>query len=161
MWKRWIPLWLGLALVPPQAVAFTVSGTVIDPGSQPVAGVELFVYFEGNPVGGFPPTFTDSLGNYSLAGVPIGVWGFEYVPPSSSGLLTKLTSDVPVNGDTVLNVALDLGFMLSGTVTDTLGQPIFGIFSRANIFTARESKYGPRFSKVDICCPPASKYVLG
>jgi hypothetical protein len=78
-------------------------------------------------VGGFPQTFTDALGFYSIGNIPAGTWGFEFIPPGGTTLLPKLILGIAVSGNTTVNASLEAGKILSGFVRDTLGQPIFNI----------------------------------
>ena len=128
---RRIGIWMGLAvwlLSGSATLAFTVSGTARDTAGVPVVGVEVLVYDDqDNPVGGFPPTFTDATGFYGISSIPSGTWGLGFAPPSATGLLGKLVSGIVVTGDLTVDVTLERGAVLSGTVFDTLGMGIFNI----------------------------------
>lgn len=110
-----------------QALAFTISGTVTDPGALPVQDTDVFLYDEfGSPIG-IPQTRTDVNGLYSILNIPAGTYGVEFVPKTNTQLLTKLISPVVVSGNTTVNAQLELGNLVSGFVTDTLGNPLLDI----------------------------------
>ncbi len=110
-----------------QALAFTISGTVTDPGALPVQDTDVFLYDEfGSPIG-IPQTRTDVNGLYSILNIPSGTYGVEFVPKTNTQLVTKLIAPVVVTGNTTVNAQLEQGYFISGFVTDTLGNPLLDI----------------------------------
>ena len=58
------------------AATYTVSGTVLDANGGPLAGAKVRIL--GTPL---PDATTDSLGAYSISGLPAGTWSFDAVSP--------------------------------------------------------------------------------
>jgi hypothetical protein len=109
--------------------AFTISGIVTNKqSSAPVAAVDVKLFTsQGDPIG-IPPTLTDGSGIYSISSIPNGTYILGFDPPAATGLLATSISGVTINNsDLTVPVELDPGFILSGFVRDTLGQPIAGI----------------------------------
>jgi hypothetical protein len=90
--------------------AATVSGVIRHNGS-PVAGVEVFVNWQG---GGLADT-TDGSGAYSLSGVPAGGWIQIFVRPPVAMRLAYRNFGVPsLTGDLVKDFDLQDGWLLQG-----------------------------------------------
>ncbi len=105
---------------------FTLSGTVTDSALVPISAVSVLLFDEfGGPIG-IPATVTDASGFYSIAGLPIGIYGLEFVP-SVQGHLGETFTGISVSGNTTFDVMLAAGYNLSGFVRDSLGQGIFDI----------------------------------
>ena len=92
----------------------TLSGRVTGPDGQPVPWLGIWP-------GDVSFGYTDASGYYSL-GVPAGTYRI-YVE-ESDGLLDKTLEGVEVTQDTVLNISLEAGVVLEGTVVDDDGQPV-------------------------------------
>lgn len=106
---------------------FTISGTVTNPTTQPVANVDVFLYDDqGNPLG-IPQTETDSNGFYSIANLPAATYGLEFQPTKASKLLIEFVSPVAVDGNETVNISLELGNALTGFVRDSAGTGIFNL----------------------------------
>jgi hypothetical protein len=67
------------------------------------------------------------LGYYQMM-VSEGIYHIRFYPPSRSGYIAKDTSDINITTDTELNISLESGYFIFGTVTDTLGTPIPEIY---------------------------------
>ncbi len=115
------------------ALGFTISGTVTDPLAAPVNNVDVFLYDQfGNPIG-IPQTRTDNNGLYSILNISAGTYGVEFVPDVGTLLLPRLYTPIVVSGNTTVNGSLVQGNLVTGTVTDTLGNPIVDIDLNAYI----------------------------
>ncbi len=100
------------------ATGVTLSGQVSGPDGQPVSSwVYLSVRDDANREVSFGGT---ADGPYSL-GVPVGTYRIEVF---ADAFLNKTVEGVEVNQDTVLNIALESGVVLGGTVVDDAGQPV-------------------------------------
>ena len=95
----------------------TLSGQVTGPDGQPPPGVYLSVRDDAGQEISF--AWTDD-GHYSL-GVPAGTYQLGVV---SDAFLDKTLEGVEVSQDTVLNITLESGVVLEGTVVDDAGQPV-------------------------------------
>lgn len=105
---------------------FALSGTVTDSSSVPIASVNVLLYDElGNPIG-IPSTVTDAAGFYSIAGLPVGTFGLEFVP-SVQGHIGETYPAIVVTQNTTFDVMLADGFHLSGYVRDSVGTGIYNI----------------------------------
>ncbi|MEW5794833.1 MAG: carboxypeptidase-like regulatory domain-containing protein [Candidatus Zixiibacteriota bacterium] len=113
-----------LLAVSAASAQFSISGTVLDHLAAPVANVEVFLYDDqGNPIG-MTQVLTDGAGFYTVSDLPEATYGVEFVPPGGSQLLPVMYTGIVVNGNVTLDVTLQLGYSISGTVTDGNG---FGI----------------------------------
>ena len=99
------------------ATGVTLSGRVTGPGGQPPPGVYLSVRNDAGQEISF--AWTED-GHYSL-GVPAGTYQLGVV---SDAFLDKTLEGVEVSQDTVLNITLESGVVLEGTVVDDAGQPV-------------------------------------
>ncbi len=96
-----------------------LSGTVTDPNANPVESVDVSCY--SATWSGY--VSTDAAGTYSLV-VPkqqtltlaLTPPAPYFSPPSQTGLV--------LSNDTVIDFVLELGDMVSGTITDSLGAPL-------------------------------------
>ncbi|MCL0029970.1 S8 family serine peptidase, partial [Dehalococcoidia bacterium] len=99
-----------------------VSGTVTDPDGVGVAGA-------GIRVNGFGTT-TDADGYYTTIGLLPGTYEMEVIPPPGVYLMPAFIPDpdivITAGETTTVNVALEKGGVIAGTVTDTAGDPVPG-----------------------------------
>lgn len=122
-------LTLLLAAATPASAQF-IHGRVVDPQGAGLAGVNINA--ENNGSGGDPDLFndgTDASGFFTTTVDPAGTYDFLFIPPAGSGLVVKVLADVsvPALGTVQLgNVALEDGALVTGTVRDTLGNPVAG-----------------------------------
>lgn len=103
---------------------FTLSGRVTNNMAVGVDSVDINVIDvnTGNKL--FTPRDnTDINGNYSVV-VPAGTYDLVYSPPKSTKLVAVTHTNVPISSNTVRNVTLNPGFLLSGTVTDNNSTPV-------------------------------------
>ncbi len=111
---------------PTVSAQFVLSGTVTDSSLVPLSAVQVLLYDAlGNPIG-IPSTLTNASGFYSIAGLPTGTYGLEFVP-SVQGHLGETFTGISVVGNTTFDVMLAAGYNLTGFVRDDLGQGIFDI----------------------------------
>ena len=96
----------------------TLSGRVTDSTGQPVPGAWLSVHTGDYQEVSFGQA--NASGHYSL-GVPIGTYQVEVY---HDDFPNKTLEGVAVPHDTVLNITLDSGTLLEGTVVDDEGQPV-------------------------------------
>jgi hypothetical protein len=128
MLARLPALTLLLAMAAPPAAAQFISGRVVTPLGAGVAGVNINA--ENNGSGGDPDLFndgTDAAGFFTTTVDPAGTYDFLFVPPSGSGYVVKVLANVSVPGAGTLqlgNVVLEDGALVTGTVRDTLGNPV-------------------------------------
>lgn len=105
---------------------FVLSGTVLDPSLLPVVGADIDVARapDGNRIY-TPGDKTNGAGGFSVV-VPAGSYRLRIQPPFALGLVGDETP-VVVSADTVVpTVNLAQGFVLSGTLTDFVGNPELG-----------------------------------
>ena len=96
----------------------TLSGRVTGPTGQSVPWAFLLVRNDEGQQVGF--TSADTSGHYSL-GVPSGTYQINV---NSDAFIDRRLEQVAVTQDTVLNITLDSGVLLEGTVVDDGGQPV-------------------------------------
>ena len=96
----------------------TLSGQVTGPDGQPPTWAYLAVHTGDYQQVGFG--LTDATGHYSL-GVPVGTYQIDVYNEDFSN---KTLEGVAVPQDTVLNITLDSGIRLEGTVVDDTAQPV-------------------------------------
>jgi hypothetical protein len=108
---------------PAMAQITCLSGFVLDPSGNPVPGVDLdFI----DPVTGVklvtPGDNTDALGFYNVCLLP-GIFDVTFAPPAGSRLLGARYARLDLTASRELTIFLQPGLLLTGVVTDTLGQP--------------------------------------
>ena len=113
----------------------TLSGQVIANG-QPVPWAFLWVVDEEGQEVSF--NSANESGHYSL-GVPPGIY---QVNVYSDDFLDKTVEGVEIGQDTVLNITLESGVLLEGTVVDDDGQPVPDAPVCARLLPAEE-RWGP------------------
>ena len=106
----------------------SVSGRVLDPDGNPVANASVYAWSfltEERDQGR-----TSADGSYRISLMP-GMYWVEIHPPEGSGLPAQTLLNVKVSGDTILDIALKSGVILSGRVTSSDGEPVVGITVQA------------------------------
>ncbi|MBI5741041.1 MAG: carboxypeptidase regulatory-like domain-containing protein [Nitrospirae bacterium] len=104
-------------------VAFAVSGGVTNRTGGPAAGVTINAIGPVNAT-----TVTDASGNYSLAGLPNGL--YEIIPSLAGFRFTPLSRDVTINNADVTGqnfLETQVAFAISGRVTDRSGNALPGV----------------------------------
>ena len=99
---------------------FTISGTVTDPLTSPVANVDITLKDNaGVPIQTYVNA-TNASGFYSIPGVTAGTYQLTFDPEPGSGLLSKTQTGIAVSSNTVVDITLDAvsSHTISGTVTD-------------------------------------------
>lgn len=122
-----------------------VSGFVTDPNGNPVIGADLD--FDDAITGErifTPGDNTDNSGFYTVCVFP-GIYHISYAPPPNSNLLGKqyfnidLSDGMPLE----LNVTLDFGKIISGVVSNSLGNPVGGVDLDADNLSTGSRIYTP------------------
>ncbi|MCW2846772.1 MAG: hypothetical protein JWR90_746, partial [Marmoricola sp.] len=119
----------------------TITGTVVDPGGDPVADYPVFVYRKDPGSGGWSlvgdVAYTNGSGSYTAAGTTAGTYRVsfgdgtgEFLPEfwNNARSLGQAT-DVPADTGQVvpnINATLDLGGVITGRVTDVDNSPLAG-----------------------------------
>jgi hypothetical protein len=114
----------GVLHVDARAQISCLSGFVLDAQGNPVANVDLdFI----DPITGVkfvtPGDNTDASGFYNVCILP-GTFNVTFAPPQGSRLQGAQFANLDLSVGRELNVVLASGVLLSGRVTDTLGQPV-------------------------------------
>lgn len=112
----------------------SISGTVLDENSQPVAGVNVYASdFTGSPNGN--NTITDTNGKYTITDLPAGDYRIR-VEAFNTDFIREFYDDTTdydnatavnvAQGQTTVNIdiVLEIGGSISGTVLDENNQPI-------------------------------------
>ena len=125
-----------------------ITGTVTVAGTgAPVAGADVLAYTDAD---GFAPsasTTTAADGTYTLADLPPGDRRLAIAAPEGSGLLSEWYDDAAGRGTATVvavapdattagvDVTLDVGAAITGTVTDATESPVAGITVAAFVGT--------------------------
>jgi hypothetical protein len=109
----------------------SISGSVVNEGGQPLAGVRVTVR-EFNPGGSGRIASTDAEGKFHVDGLGPGLY---FVSASSPAYVTQPTDAAwPFNhyriGDSV-KIEMVRGGVITGTVTNANGEPVIGVGVRA------------------------------
>lgn len=106
---------------------FLLSGTVTDSNSTPVFNADLDLKYTSTRVKLFTPgDNTDALGLYQII-VPSGQFNITYQPPVLSLLAPIQFDSVIISLDTVINVVVPDGVLLSGIVRNGSGIGVSGV----------------------------------
>lgn len=104
-----------------------LSGSIQDNLGNPVAGTDIDAR---DPVTGQSVPLvgdsTDGAGNFAVILVP-GVYHLEFEPPKVLGLVAEQRLSQNIAGNTVVNVTLQPGARITGTVTNPVGQVVVGV----------------------------------
>ncbi len=116
---------LGQVILPNGVV---VSGHVTDSAGVALSGVYLHLFPPGSSERAYTiHDTTDISGNYSFV-VASGIYDLRYGPPAGTPYLALVVPAISIPGDTTLPaVALQTGFSISGTLTNTAGSPIINV----------------------------------
>ncbi len=113
--------------LPIAASALTISGTIRDNNSALLPNVAIQMYSaDGNIIGIYKDT-TDAAGFYSISAVDPGIYDISFRPRTSTGLIPVYMENITINSDMTLNLTLQAGNYLSGTVTDFQGNGILDV----------------------------------
>ncbi|HSH00285.1 MAG TPA: carboxypeptidase-like regulatory domain-containing protein, partial [candidate division Zixibacteria bacterium] len=110
-----------------QAQVPCLAGFVQDPGGAPVVNADLD--FDNALTGQrlvTPGDNTDASGFYSVCVLP-GLYHISFAPPPGTRLLGQRFTNVSLQSSLELNVTLQTGVVISGVITDSLGNPIGGV----------------------------------
>lgn len=123
----------------------SVRGFVMDANGNPVADADLD--FDDAVTGEriiTPGDNTDPTGFYTVWVLP-RVYHISYAPPPATNLMGKRFYNVDLTSgqDTVINVTLEFGNVISGSVMDSFGSPIGGIDLDADMLSTGQRIYTP------------------
>jgi len=96
---------------------FLLSGTVLNPQSQPLAGAVITVENVLGPLTIYVSNhITASTGTFQVA-VPAGTYRVKTAPPSTLTFASAVTGPIAVSGSTAVpTIMLQTGYVLSGTI---------------------------------------------
>ncbi|MEE8417838.1 MAG: carboxypeptidase-like regulatory domain-containing protein, partial [candidate division Zixibacteria bacterium] len=122
-----------------------VFGFVLDQNQNPVVDADLD--FDNVITGeriNTPGDNTDSDGYYIVCVLP-AIYNISYAPPAGTNLLGRrfLNVDLTSGQAMELNVTLDYGVVISGTVTDPSGNPVGGVDLDADDLASGARIYTP------------------
>ncbi len=133
---------------------FVVSGRVTDPDGNGIPHVGINGRDESGENFG---RGTDEVGFYSLA-LPPGTYELEAYPPPGSGFIPNHLEGVEVSGDLTLDIPLDRGITLKGSVTDASGAAVDGV--GVGVFNPETGKHFGGGTNIDgeyaVALPPAT-----
>src|SRR5689334_1340950 len=114
------------------AVTGVISGRVVNESGQPLAGASLFIRPANSP-GNPRTTISDVDGSFRVSGLEPAL----YLVTGNAPAYTTLPSETGVPtyyriGDTV-NLELIRGGAITGTVTNSLGEPVVAVRVRATL----------------------------
>lgn len=110
-----------------EPVSGNISGTVVNESGQPVAGASLVVRRTNSPSG--RTTKTDAEGNFNVNNLDRGLYVITANAPAHISLPSNPPSYYRI-GDTV-NLRLVRGGVITGTVMNSLGEPVVAVRVRA------------------------------
>ena len=122
-----------------------VRGYVRDAGGNPVADADLD--FDDAITGEriyTPGDNTDQDGFYTVCVLP-GIYNISYAPPAGTHLLGSqhFNVDLTSGQDTLINVTLGFGVVISGVLTDSSGGPVGEVDFDADVISTGERIYTP------------------
>jgi protocatechuate 3,4-dioxygenase beta subunit len=132
-----------IAFAPQPPVPGQIFGTVTDPQGAPVPGADVWAYTPSDSWVGSLRTATDAQGSYAFAQVEPGVpYRILFRNPAGSPLASEWFDDQPARQlatvivlsateFTEVNAQLEETGAISGSVTDTNGNPVSGVQVRA------------------------------
>ena len=125
LWLASVALAAEVAVAP--AGAFTISGTLRNPSSQPVANTDVKLFdHNGNPIG-IPLVTTNAAGFYTINNVPNDQYLVGFEPDPSTHLRPQQVQARVQDANLTVDATLSLGVLLSGHVRNAAGTPLAGI----------------------------------
>lgn len=124
-----------------------ISGIVIDSAGAAIDSVDLDVDTVGGGRVYTPDDNSDSMGSYWVV-VPPGNYRIRFTPPSGSRWQGLELDSIIIQRDTVIEVSLIQGVMLSGQVTDASGTGVQGMQIDLRIRDTGENIFLP-FNETD------------
>lgn len=123
---------LAALLFLPALAAQSLTGRVVSPTGQPIAGIDV------DAGGGTTAATTDAAGFFTIAGLQNDDYDIEYLPPFVAPWAARMITTV-VNGATnVGDVVLQPGFAVSGVVRNEAGVALFSC--NVNVYDADGTK---------------------
>jgi hypothetical protein len=124
-------------------IGIHLTGFVRDINGIGISGIDLNAYYESN---GQAITLnndnTGPGGSYDVL-IPAGLLRIVYRPVQGEPLVPVELRNVNITGDTVINIVLQPGFLISGTVTGPGGVPVVGADIDADNSVTGERIYTP------------------
>lgn len=119
-----------------------ISGYVMDSAGDPVSGAWIYAYDWYTGSYGYFTTGSD--GAYLIKGLNTGTVTLYAEPPASLNLVRKRLQDISVVEQQTLslNITLETGGIMNGTVTDAAGRPISNLWVYASYYDAYGGGYG-------------------
>jgi hypothetical protein len=100
---------------------YKISGYILDFNGNPIVGAQI-IYCVPDLV---PAQFSDSTGYYEM-NAPAGQYQVDVWPPFNSHYIFFEQKYLTVNSDMQMNITLQTGYRLSGTITTSSGAPVSG-----------------------------------
>lgn len=119
----------------PNAVAQSLSGRVVDPTGQPIAGIVV------DAGGGTNAATTGANGSFTIAGLQNDDYDVEYLPPIGAPWAARAITHVVAGATTVGDIVLQPGFVVSGTARNQAGAPLFGC--NVNVYQDGQKLFTP------------------
>jgi protocatechuate 3,4-dioxygenase beta subunit len=99
-----------------------VSGYILDANGNGLAGADI-IFGVPDIV---PSVHSDNSGYYQIINAPSGTYHLDVWPPFDSSYLSYDEPNFVINTNIAKNITLTLGCKMSGYLTDSSGDPIFG-----------------------------------
>jgi hypothetical protein len=118
---------LTAAFVVPEAAAFQLAGTVVDPLGAPIKDVDLDVADLSTGLTLVTPEDnTDGDGRFAIE-VPAGLYRILFEPPPGLRLAPHVEPRIEIAGDLILDLTLRPGLSLAGRITGPDGVGVSGV----------------------------------
>ncbi len=98
--------------------AQSLTGRVVDPNGQPIAGIEV------DPGSGSPTAITNAAGVFTISPLPTDSYDVEYLPAIAAPWAARMIVTNVVGATNVGDVVLQPGFALSGIAQSSGGVPL-------------------------------------
>ncbi|NNN03466.1 MAG: carboxypeptidase regulatory-like domain-containing protein, partial [Acidimicrobiaceae bacterium] len=108
----------------------TITGAVSNPSGAPLVGIR--VQAVGQSSNGSGSAISTSSGTYTIAGLGAGSYTVSFSDPNNVYLTSSSTVNVTAGSTVTQNETLLVGGTVTGTVTNTSGTPLAGIFVSEN-----------------------------
>lgn len=118
-----LPLAFAASLVAPSLVAQSLSGRVVSPTGQPIAGIDVD---SGGGGGGGANATTDANGLFLLTPLTNQTYDVEYVPPYGGPWAARVIPTNVSGATNIGDIVLQPGFHLSGVAQTSAGAPLAG-----------------------------------